>query len=118
MPTAVESIEAGLEAQLVALKDEEQRLIAALAILRGKSNGAASTAPRKTTTTGTRTLHDKAIINAIHANGEPASAGQIREALKLTAKDSNRLSLKLKTMVDQGLLTRQGERRGSRYTPA
>ena len=57
-------------------------------------------------------------MGAIHANGSPASAIEIRQALGLTDKDSNRLSVRLKRMVEDGILNRQGERRASRYTPA
>ena len=126
MPTAVEM----LERELADLRKHEERLVGALAILKGSStaerNGSQKTTRRTRTRSTTRKartprpnakLNDDQIVNAIHAHGEPASAKDIRAALGLGNDASNRLSVKLKAMVDRGLLKRQGERAGSRYTP-
>jgi hypothetical protein len=102
------------------LVQQRDRLRAALRVLEGGApiaTGKASAGPAR----GRRTagsIDDAAIVGAIHAYGEPAPQQAIREALGLTDKDSNRLSMRLKAMVDDGLLKRQGERRASRYTPA
>ena len=99
------------------LKQREERLSQALAILQGSGpvNAAGALAPRSGGRRG-QTLDEGAIVHAIHVHGEPASAIDIRQGLGLPDSDSNRLSLKLKAMVDSGALKREGERRASRYT--
>ena len=57
------------------------------------------------------------MIHALHVidEDEGASAVLIREQMGLGPDDSNRLSILLKSMVDDGQLERRGERRASRY---
>lgn len=64
----------------------------------------------------TNGLSEAQIVKAIHTNGEPASVGQIREALG-RGKDTI-LPRTLKAMVQAGTLKTQGIRAGTRYSPA
>jgi hypothetical protein len=127
MPSAVEAIESELAdvrkklAEFDDLKAQEERLVAALTILQGQSapstNGRSSARrPRRHRGRTMASVRNEQIIDAINAHGQPAGAAEIREALGLSDGDSNRLSVKLKRMVDAGALTKTGHRRSTRYS--
>jgi hypothetical protein len=61
-------------------------------------------------------IENEAILTIVRNQTEPLCASFIREQLELDSDDGNRLSTKLGRMVDEGLLTRQGARRGTRYS--
>ena len=126
MASALEAIQTeleGIEKQLDGydeLVQHRDRLRAALSVLEGSGplprTQPAARAPRaRRSSTG---IDEGAIVHAIHSHGEPASAIDIRQRLGLADNASNSLSIKLKKMVDDGILKRIGERRASRYTVA
>jgi hypothetical protein len=129
MPSAIQSIEAGLADRITTLKEEEARLTSALAALRGESrsatsngatNGASKARTRATSKNTTQaapgSMIERGVIMAVESG--PQSAGQIRIALGLGDKDARRVANTLKRMVDGGLIKRQGARAGTRYVAA
>ncbi len=136
MASTVQSIESNLQGRIAELKAEEERLESALTALRGIGTiptvkPVKTIKPVKTTIKTVKPVktikpvksvksngqpEDGQIVKAIHANGEPASIGQIREALGVGK--GTVLPRKLKAMVEAGTLQQQGQRRATRYTPA
>jgi hypothetical protein len=100
------------------LKEREERLSEALAILQGQGRMSAGRppAPRGGGRSTAQTIDEGQIVHAVHVHGKEASAIDIRQALGLPDSASNALSVKLKKMVDEGTLKRIGERRASRYS--
>ena len=96
--------------------DEEQlaRLEAALEILRG--NVTVATGPRRAPATASRSnrggIDEDAIVSFVRS-AQPVAAREIGEQIGVSG---NRLSVKLGRMVSAGLLTKTGERRGTRYS--
>ena len=121
---------AGLEKEAAAIRarlepkradiraDEEQlaRIEAALDVLNGNV-ALASGAGRAKQANGRRSRGgiDEAAVVAFVQKNQPASARDIGENIGVTG---NRLSNKLTAMVKAGLLTKTGERRGTRYSAA
>ena len=97
------------------LKAREERLSQALAILQGSAPVGRPPVARTRRRGGS--IDPGQVIHALHLidEDEGASAVLIREQMGLGPDDSNRLSLLLKSMVDEGQLERRGERRASRY---
>ena len=97
-------------------EDETQlaRIEAALEILRGDVV-LASGAGRAQRSNGRRSSRggtDDAIVAFVRAH-QPVGAGDIGQHIGVTG---NTLSQRLKRMVEKGLLTKTGERRGTRYS--
>lgn len=101
------------------LKAKEERLSAALSILQGSAPVAAGRPPVARARGRRGSIDPGQVIHALHVIDEPegASAVQIREQMGLSPDDSNRLSVLLKSMTEDGTITRKGERRASRYMP-
>jgi hypothetical protein len=100
-------------------EDEAQlaRLEAALEILKGNVTLATGTPRAKRAGGGNGRrggIDEDAIVGFVRAN-QPVAAGDIGQEIGVTG---NRLSVKLGRMVDAGLLTKTGERRGTRYSAA
>ena len=97
------------------LKQREERLSQALAILQGSGPVRSSAAPARRRRGGS--IDPNAVVHALHVIDAPvgASAVEIREQMGLSPDDSNKLSIMLKSMVDDGTIERRGERRASRY---
>jgi predicted HTH transcriptional regulator len=100
-------------------EDEAQlaRLEAALEILKGDVALATGTRRAKRAGGSSRSqggIDEDAITAFVRAN-QPVSARDIGEQIGVTG---NRLSVKLSRMVNAGVLTKTGERRGTRYSVA
>jgi hypothetical protein len=100
-------------------EDEEQlaRLEAAIDVMKG--NVALATGSRRAKQTGGSNgrrggIDEDAIVSFVRAN-QPASASDIGQEIGVSG---NRLSVKLGRMANAGLLTKTGERRGTRYSAA
>lgn len=114
------AIRARLEPKRAEIRDDETqlgRIEAALEILKGNV-ALASGAPRAKRSGGGNGkrggIDEDAIVTFVRAN-QAASAGDIGAEIGVTG---NRLSVKLGRMVNAGLLTKTGERRGTRYSTA
>jgi hypothetical protein len=98
--------------------DEEQlaRLEAAIDVLKGNvalaSRPARSSSPSSSRSRGS--IDEEAIIGFVRSN-QPVSARDIGQQIGVTG---NRLSVKLGRMVNAGVLTKTGERRGTKYSAA
>jgi DNA-binding MarR family transcriptional regulator len=110
MERQAEEIEARIQPARDAIKqDEEQvrRLREAIRVLRGNSVALAPVRRRSGST-----IDEHAIVAFVGAN-QPASAKDIGESV---GASGNSLSVKLGRMVKAGVLTKQGERRATRYS--
>lgn len=114
-----DAIRERLEPRRAAIAADEQQLArieAALDVLRG--NVALSSRPSRATTTTARptrgAIDEQAIVSFVRS-AQPVAAREIGQQIGVTG---NRLSVKLGRMVDKGLLTKTGERRGTRYSVA
>ena len=98
--------------------DEEQlaRLEAAIDVLKGNVALASRPArsPRQASSRTRGSIDEEAIIGFVRSN-QPVGARDIGEQIGVTG---NRLSVKLGRMVQSGVLTKTGERRGTRYSAA
>lgn len=104
-----------IEPKRQAIKDDEEqlaRLEAALDVLRG--NVALATRARSTRSSSRRSSIDDEIVAFVRAH-QPVAARDISEQVGMTG---NSLSVKLGRMVQAGKLTKEGERRNTRYSAA
>ena len=108
---------AALEAQLVEGQQIIARNRAAIDVLNGNvsvASGAARTRARRSSGGGLTAsqIDDRAIVTFVGAH-QPVGAMQIGQEV---GASGNPLSLKLKSMVENGVLTKQGERRATKYS--
>jgi hypothetical protein len=117
-----EEIRRRIAPALAAIKQDEQRLarvMAALEVLRGEVAVASGSRRSSATTNRARRnsaggIDEQAVVAFVRAN-QPVAARDIGNEIGITG---NRLSVKLGRMVSAGLLTKTGERRGTRYSVA
>lgn len=104
---------AELEAQLVEGQQIIARNRAAIDVLNG--NVSVASGPPRRRSSGARTasqIDENAIVTFIGAH-QPVGASQIGQHV---GASGNPLSMKLKSMVESGVLTKQGERRATKYS--
>lgn len=118
----IDSDRAKFEASIAALVQEQETLQAEY--VRGLQSELADfgvSAPRARARRGSGgggggKIDEEAVIAVVRrGGGEGVSANDIKEGAKLTAS-GNALSVKLKALVDEGKLSKTGEKRGTRYT--